>query len=156
MCQVSSAWKKFLPVHLLNFLPFLFFEGGLCVFYNLQNSFRVDCQFSRCIHHCEIVTWGFKPLSCRVLRLPLRFAVSRATGTVPRLWELFARLCCCSFFIWFIPSNSASVADFEPLNSFAPGLYILIDKFAFTYGQIMLYLEKIFLLCVLFHWTFQC
>lgn len=95
--------------------------------------------------------WGFWSLSGSVLRLPLRSAVDRGTGTFPQIWELL--LVSVSSPFDFPPSKTNFSCWLWALNSFTSGSYILIDKCAFSYGQIILYLEKIFLLCVLFHWT---
>lgn len=54
--------------------------------------------------------------------------------------ELFAGSALISSLLDFIPSDSTAVADSQPFDSSTSGLYILTDKFAFTYGQIILYL----------------
>lgn len=42
----------------------------------------------------------------------------------------------------FALSDTTAFADFELLNSVASGLQLLIGKFTFTSGQIILHLEK--------------
>lgn len=84
--------------------------------------------------------WGLKSLWCSVLRL-----LSTESLEPFLIYERESSSLGSTFIstsLDFIPSNSTAVADFELLNSFASGLYVLIDKFAFAYGQIILYLEK--------------
>lgn len=123
----------------IKFLPF--FEGGLFFFFlnNLWGSFRGDHQL---VNELTVGRWWHLRFKVSLMQCAYVTAL-RVTGTVPILWESSSMgSTFISSSLDFISSNSTAVADFELLNSPTSGLYISIDKSAFAYGQIILYLEE--------------